>query len=499
MVPDPRKSLGAHVHAKATAVMHESSAQRRFGSVWKTHTVPGIVEAINVRPGTGKSNRKTTYITARFFLGDSNKEKAVHAQEINSNDVVVKELLLGNIKQGFPPSATSIPTAFLSAQSCANTLATPAKQKKTAPRQSSKKKAVGNPKLHPTSAAGNSSLAAATPTILKPSLIVDERSFADVVRTPSTTKKALVSVKHALPMQKVSFETPTKTSEANATNADAVKLIRNIVNAEQSRKDMSSVNSSFLNKLVSALQIKEARVEQDINDNEDPAYNSETDELPTPYKSTRKYRDESETQDDESSSNINTTEEANDEEEEDASCVAESHGIQWYRDRDNVTKLGMGKSLARHQWRLKSQFDPLLSITDGSNADMTLEPFDIFMMLLPNELLEATVRYTNERLSKLPHPRGPTTQGELLKFFGVLILGSFVDFDDRKNLWSKKSDNKYIHAPNFGKTGMSRDRFLTLFVNIRYSHQPENQPTGMSSETYRWLLVDVSERIAPLC
>ena len=42
----------------------------------------------------------------------------------------------------------------------------------------------------------------------------------------------------------------------------------------------------------------------------------------------------------------------------------------------------------------------------------------------------------------------------------------------------------------FGKTGMSRNRFDILRINICYSQQPKERPQGMSLESYRWMRVD---------
>lgn len=48
-----------------------------------------------------------------------------------------------------------------------------------------------------------------------------------------------------------------------------------------------------------------------------------------------------------------------------------------------------------------------------------------------------------------------TTLGELLRFFGVLILASSMfEFQSRRSLWATTAPAKYIPAPVFGKTGM---------------------------------------------
>lgn len=257
-------------------------------------------------------------------------------------------------------------------------------------------------------------------------------------------------------------------------------------------------------KLLSLLSVEEPAVitertensavqEEMYADNEDG--DDEYDrQLPTPYKKTRKFVEETSNFEEQTKDNtsINLRALLSFNEKEDNEYVAESHGIKWYNDEHDITKTGIGKPIAPHQWRLKSQYNSAISIMEGSNKDQRIEPFDIFMMLFPAKQLQDMVRFTNQRLASLSEPKGPVTEGEILRFFGVLILGTFVEFDNRKDLWTKKSDSKYVPAPNFAKTGMSRDRFLTLFVHLRYSFQPDKKPAGMTHETYRWMLIDVS-------
>jgi hypothetical protein len=95
---------------------------------------------------------------------------------------------------------------------------------------------------------------------------------------------------------------------------------------------------------------------------------------------------------------------------------------------------------------------------------------------------------TNLELGR--NSRRLTTQGEILKFFGVLILMTRFEFSDYRTLWSTQNPEKYEISPDFGRTGMTRHRFQTLKRYIRFSNQPSSRPEGMNSEKYRWLLVD---------
>ena len=108
-------------------------------------------------------------------------------------------------------------------------------------------------------------------------------------------------------------------------------------------------------------------------------------------------------------------------------------------------------------------------------------------MFPPLQLIHMTI-LTNNRLQAAG--KTTTTRGELLKFFGVLILITRFEFGSRSSLWSTIAPSKYIPAPALGKTGMSRNRFDTLWRYMRWSQQPDQRLRGVLSEKYRWMLVD---------
>ena len=80
--------------------------------------------------------------------------------------------------------------------------------------------------------------------------------------------------------------------------------------------------------------------------------------------------------------------------------------------------------------------------------------------------------------------------GEIVKFFGVMLLVTHFEFGSRASLWSNVTTNKYIPVPSFGLTGMPRKWFDDLWMCIWFSEQPPNCPSDMTSEQYRWRLVD---------
>lgn len=515
---DQKRIPGNHVHTRVTPfVIHESSAQRRYGAAYKTKLVPGIVESVTVQDSKGGKSRKSTWVSARFYLGEvgeAGETAANNDAKYVVQNTIVKEVLVGNLKEGFPKGSALPPKQFLSSYIT-----------------------VSSSKKEPSAY----SQACISPKVASK---VDGRAYVEVAQSPLQQERAMLANKETsrrslLSSPAIQFDTirdsdkkkPAKnanemketlqSTKDKPSNTQALKALRDVLLGNDDSATIDN-NPVFL-KLLSVLNItdKEDETQSDLakknhdwqgkNDekeqsnaakNEDETnYQSDLEEPPTPFKSTRKFKEIAKASQKKESTRTGVQANlfgSNDEasKTKDGACVAESHGVKWFEDEDNLTKNGIGKPIAPHQWRLKSQYDACITVTSGSNRDKRLDPFDIFMMLLPSKTLKEIVRLTNQRLATLSIPKAPTTEGEILKFIGILVLGTFVEFDNRKDLWTKKSDSKYIPAPNFVKTGMVRDRFLTLFVNIRYSAQPDQKPSGMSSETYRWMLLDVSFSIA---
>ena len=73
-------------------------------------------------------------------------------------------------------------------------------------------------------------------------------------------------------------------------------------------------------------------------------------------------------------------------------------------------------------------------------------------MLFPPEQLQLILQLTNNELAMVR--KSYTMAGEIVKFFGVLLLVTWFEFGSQASLWSITSTNKYIPAPSFGLTGM---------------------------------------------
>jgi hypothetical protein len=88
------------------------------------------------------------------------------------------------------------------------------------------------------------------------------------------------------------------------------------------------------------------------------------------------------------------------------------------------------------------------------------------------------------------------TTGELLKFIGVLILGTRFEFCRRADLWKTEATSRLFNPPAFGrKTGMSRGRFDNVWSCLTTSRQGVRMEDQCSAE-HRWQQVaDISQSI----
>jgi Transposase IS4 len=161
------------------------------------------------------------------------------------------------------------------------------------------------------------------------------------------------------------------------------------------------------------------------------------------------------------------------------------HGVEWFSDQ-NATFRDINGTFHRRQWFQRNAVGDML--TTGSNLDKSMTRLQTFLLMFPPNYLVEIVNLTNQQLTIASEKT--TTKGEIVKFFGVILLITRFEFNSRSDLWSSKPINKYIPSPDFGKTGMPRKRFDTLWRYIRWSDQPKDRPDDMSSEQYRWLLVD---------
>ena len=156
-------------------------------------------------------------------------------------------------------------------------------------------------------------------------------------------------------------------------------------------------------------------------------------------------------------------------------AAAMVHDQEWFVD-DPAMKLPVNGNYHFRNWAIKTKMGYMLRrCGDHQNSYSCLE---YFLMLFPPEQLQLILQMVRKNY---------TMTGEIVKFFGVMLLVTQFEFGSQASLWSNTSTNKYIPAPSFGLTGMPRKRFDDLWMCIRFSDQPRNHPSEMTS---RWRLVD---------
>ena len=107
-----------------------------------------------------------------------------------------------------------------------------------------------------------------------------------------------------------------------------------------------------------------------------------------------------------------------------------------------------------------------------------MSKLEVFLLMFPPNHLIKTIALTNVRLESKGHE--DIKKGELVKFFGIIILGSRYEFGSRRNLWATTSVPRFVDAPNSGaRTGMRRRRFDAIWYCIRFSECPEERHPGI--------------------
>jgi hypothetical protein len=159
------------------------------------------------------------------------------------------------------------------------------------------------------------------------------------------------------------------------------------------------------------------------------------------------------------------------------------HDTEWIED-DEECKLPINGPVRPLQWRIK---DFLGNIYHKDCDPNGRDRISYLMLMWPKDAIAHMVDETNFML--LTDGKEPTTQGEMIKFFGLVILATRFEFSSRASLWSRESFGRFHSAPAFGRSGMSRNRFDHIWQHLRFSAQPIVRPPSMSHEEYRWMLV----------
>ena len=166
-------------------------------------------------------------------------------------------------------------------------------------------------------------------------------------------------------------------------------------------------------------------------------------------------------------------------------AAAMVHDQEWFVD-DPAMKLPVNGKYHSHNWAIKTRMGYMLG--QGGDHQNSYSRLEYFLMSFPPEQLQLILQLTNNELAMAR--KNYTMAGEIVKFFGVMLLVTRFEFGSQASLWSNMTTNKYIPAPLFGLTGMPQKQFDDLWMCIRFSDQPHNHPSDMTSEQCRWRLVD---------
>lgn len=168
-----------------------------------------------------------------------------------------------------------------------------------------------------------------------------------------------------------------------------------------------------------------------------------------------------------------------------ASQLVTAHALTWAR--RPVTE-PVGGPVPRQAWSVRAiTGEHILEGGDSIGPGVSRRPYDYFLTMFPPNQLVRMVRLTSAKLRS----RGmqPTSTRELLKFIGVILLGTRFEFGARADLWATQARNRYLTAPAFGKrTGLSRSRFDAVWSCVTFSAQTGT--ASDASEQSRWQLID---------
>ena len=147
-----------------------------------------------------------------------------------------------------------------------------------------------------------------------------------------------------------------------------------------------------------------------------------------------------------------STEMPNEQQEEPAQCINPKegghiiafiiHGVQW---NNSTVDTPLNRTVGTKLW---SVTEPNGQIYDKSSLITTMRPLDCFQWMFPIVFLSTIVQNTNKSLCS--SCIRPTTAGEILKVFGVLILMTRFTFGPRRELWRRDSNHRYVPPPHFG-------------------------------------------------
>ena len=110
----------------------------------------------------------------------------------------------------------------------------------------------------------------------------------------------------------------------------------------------------------------------------------------------------------------------------------------------------------------------------------------IFLVLLPPKWVDDILKYTNAHFDDSDAVNKKLDKGELLRFMGYMILLTLQDYLPLDKMWAKQSPaGTSAPPPQFGRFGMSQNRFFTIKSRLRFG--PEDND---SLEANEWCFVE---------
>jgi hypothetical protein len=319
---DPRLVVGSTVSTKATFVTSKAECCRRYGALWQTKVVKGIVESVLRELPRASAQKRETYVVARYDLGGGvTKVAKINLRSI-LKDVIGPAVNLSTDMQNaaVPAAATAV-----------NNNATPAA-------------AINNINSAGVPVNNNATLAATNNNINSAGVPVNNNA------TPAAANNNINSA--GVPV-----------------NNNATPAAGNIIAAINSLLADSTCNQPAL----------ETPPEQDYQQVEDLFVG------PAP--------------------------------------VAIVHDREWFQD-DERLKNDLRRPVRPREWSINTPLGDVIHA--GSDANFTRSRLDYFLLMFPLPHLNNIVRLTNSELTTLN--KRETTAGEVLKFFGILILISKFEF-----------------------------------------------------------------------
>ncbi len=110
---DPRLVVGSTVSAKATFVKSKAECCRRYGALWQTKVVKGILESVLRELPCANAKKCETYVLARYDLGGGVTKVAK-----NNLRSILKDAIGPQANLSMDMQNAAVPTAPAAAVNC---------------------------------------------------------------------------------------------------------------------------------------------------------------------------------------------------------------------------------------------------------------------------------------------------------------------------------------------------------------------------------------------